>query len=205
MEKGENEREWIYRQAVLGGIHAIRNIFQVVKTYLSREELKRPGKDAVKASLDRTMNVLEALECLLFLEGDGLDQYVPLPPEGFIELMPELFVYKLREKGASLEIKGNGRLSKEFYSPRFYYLMCLLFLHLVENPPPGRKTIRISVRENQVGLSWKPEKGVLPFRFPPEGVPERIKDLAIDIGLSVTQKKDGIGFEIESLKNEFDE
>ena len=181
----------VLRSTVLGGLHALRNALQVVRSYSQAALPPGPPREASLAGLEKGLKVMAGLE--LLLSPQAMD---PSPEEiaQTLEIFPELFVYELRERRIRLTVEKTALPEGPFFFPSLPLLAALLLEDLMKGGGGGAGEVHLSFTGAELRLWWKPEPGTLPFPAIPQRPGKEARNLAEKQGLIVEPLEAWTGF-----------
>ena len=177
----------ILQAAVLGGLHALRNVLQVVRSYSQAALPPGPPREASLAGLEKGLSVMGGLELLLAPEETDVS---PQEIARVLEIFPEFFVYELRRRRIRLVVEEAAFPEGPFFFPGLPLLAAHLLTDLMEGGGGGAGEIRLAFTGRELRLWWEPEPGTLPF--PP------VRQRAGKAALALAQEQ---GLRLEPLAN----
>jgi len=159
-------RDELARILSLGGVHALRNAMQVVRSYTESQMPEGPGREAVRVGVDQVLQLAASLEGIL-----GQAPGPPAPDEvlASFRLLPKFFVHELRRKRQACDLSGVGRPDPALLEWDLLRLAALWLGELIELVPPGEGRIGLVLAGVELRLAWEPPAGTLPFPLVQEG------------------------------------
>ncbi len=184
----------VLQTTVLGGLHALRNALQVVRSYSYASLPPGPPREASLAGLEKGLKVMAGLE--LLLSPGELD---PSPEEiaQTLEIFPELFVYELRKRRIRLVVEEAALPRGLFLFSSLPLLAALLLEDLMGGGGGGAGEIHLSFPGEELRLWWKPEPGTLPFPPQRQRPGPEARALAGAQGLLVEPLEESTGFRLK--------
>lgn len=182
-------------QATLGAVHAVRNALQVLGAYAGLLQDGGPAREALRASLSRVLELLGSLELL----AGAAPERPPEPGElrQALQLLPELFVYALRDRRVGLEVRAGAPLSGRLLRWELFLLASLLTEELLQACPSGLEgRLQLRLEGEELDLEWIPGPGSLPFPLAHELSLAAHRGLAESLELELRPTASGLGLKI---------